>query len=221
MTYTPYHDRDESKFTQGTGPAGTTTPTPYHGGRDTQKVTERSKIDVPPIQVASIPKPRVPPTPTSVPVPPKIPATVPAASTPPVSQPVAPPPPPAQTQFAPIPQRPIGPIGNVSADRRVDARIEDVEDKVSEQTLAVDPSQPKTFGQNMGDGGMDTDYVKIRGIKYLEATFVGTKQRYLEIDKSTDPPTITWVGAMPDIDGPFKETFDTMKNHIHITGMTA
>jgi hypothetical protein len=179
----------------------------------------------PPIQVANLPQKQT--APISVPAPITTPAPIVKGNdhtegTPYQPGPQLPEPAPTSVPVQPNPQIPASAPVVTKKEQLLDlqvsmlnTQVQNIQAALNEKYIEDKPWQP---GPIWGTG-IATDYVKIGGVKYLEATFIGTKSRYLEIDKSTNPPTITWVGAMPDNDGPFKETFDTMKNHIHITGM--
>lgn len=70
----------------------------------------------------------------------------------------------------------------------------------------------------VADGGLDTDIVVIGGRKVTVPENTNGK-RYLQVN--LDGSGGTWVDSMPDVSPEGTETYDTWKNHIHITGAFA
>ncbi len=73
-------------------------------------------------------------------------------------------------------------------------------------------------GLQVIDGGLDTDIVVIGGRKVTVPENTDGK-RYLQVN--LDGSGGTWVDSMPDVSPEGTETYDTWKNHIHITGAFA
>ena len=138
----------------------------------------------------------------------------------PVEKPPVPEPPPAQPA-RPIDDsdRPRKPTPGISEDRRIDNRIEDVEDDVSALGASADKQKTKDLGRHsVGDGGLDTDYCYV-GVKKLTIPTKTSDFLKIYLDGITTPE---WVAAMPTGDQDVDSiVIDVTKNRIYLNGETA